>query len=485
MNLYSKDVNLAMLTDLYELTMMQGYHYYKKDLDVVFDMFFRRQPFNGGYTIFAGLEPLIKAVLNFKFTDDDLSYLKSLKLFKPDFLQFLKNFKFTGDIYSVEEGEVIFPNETLIRVHANIMEAQLLESLLLNIINFQTLIATKTSRVVDASKGRGIMEFGLRRAQGIDGAISATRAGIIGGISSTSNVLAGKLFDFPVAGTMAHSWIMSFENELEAFQKYAKLYPESTVFLVDTYNSLDKGIPAAIKVMHKLKKQGIKQYGIRLDSGDLDYLSKQARKKLDKAGLKNAKIIVSNELNEDIIDHLIKNRAPIDLFGVGTRLVTAHGDPSLSGVYKLVARKEGSHYIPSIKVSNNPEKMTNPGIKNVLRIYNDGLIIGDLIALESERKNLEQSARKKDPLVLYHPEYDHKCIKITGYSKVKFLLKNIIKKGELNYKFPSLKKIHLTGKKNMKELHYTHKRLLNPHIYKVSVTKKLMDLKMSLMEKYD
>jgi len=483
MNLY-KTNNLTLLTDLYELTMMQGYFFYKKDLNVVFDMFFRYQPFAGGYSIFAGLEPLIRTILNFKFTDDDISYLDKLNLFKPSFLRFLSKFKFRGDIYSVEEGEIVFPKEPLIRVHGNIIETQIIESILLNIVNFQTLIATKTARIVEAAKGKVILEFGLRRAQGVDGAISASRAAFIGGASATSNVLAGKLFDIPVKGTMAHSWVMVFNSEFESFKKYVELYPENTIILVDTYDTLKKGIPSAIKVLKKLKRIKIKNFGIRLDSGDLEYLSKQARAMLDKAGLKEAKIVASNELNEYIIEQLVSKKAPIDFFGVGTNLVTAQGDSSLSGVYKLVAKKTKNKYVPSIKVSNTPEKTTNPHIKNILRVYDsENLMVGDLIFLENEKENLYRILKNKSPLVFYHPEYDYECIKVNRYKTYRILLKNIVKNGKLNYDFPDLKNIQKKTKENLATLHPSYKRFLNPHIYKVSLTEKLMKLKINLIRK--
>ena len=395
MNLYNT-IKAALLTDLYELTMMEGYYFYNKNSNAVFDMFFRKEPFNSGFAIFAGLEPLIKTILNLRFDEDDIEYLKSLKLFKSDFLKFLLKFKFSGSIYAVEEGEVVFPKEPLIRVHSNIIEAQFLESILLNIINFQTLIATKAARIVEAAKGKTVIEFGLRRAQGIDGALSATRASFIGGVESTSNVLAGKFFNIPVRGTMAHSWIMTFKSEYEAFNKFAELYPTNTTVLVDTYDTLKTGIPSAIKVFKQLKKQGIKSFGIRLDSGDLEYLSKQARHLLDEANLREAKITISNELDEHVIEQLMNKKAPIDFFGVGTKLVTAADDPSLTGVYKLVSKQENKNYKPLIKISDNPEKTTNPDIKNIVRLYDkDNYMIGDLIHQEIEQKKLIPKLKTK------------------------------------------------------------------------------------------
>lgn len=482
-NKNGENFNKALLTDLYQLTMMQGYFYYKRDLQVVFDYFFRRQPFEGGYVVFAGLETLIDFIVNFKFADEDIKYLSSLNLFKKDFLGYLKDFKFNIDLFSVPEGEIVFPNQPLIRVHGNIIEVQLLESIILNIINFQSLIATKTSRIVEAAKGRGILEFGLRRAQGIDGAISAARASYIGGAIASSNVLAGKLFNIPTKGTMAHSWVMTFDNELESFERYSELYPENTIILVDTYNTLNTGLPNAIKVLNKLKDKGIENFGIRLDSGDLDYLSKASRKMLDQAGLKNAKIIVSNDLDEYIIEELIINNSPIDIFGVGTNLVTAKGDPALTGVYKLTTRIEKNRNIPSIKISNDPKKTTNPEIKNILRFYNCDYMIADLVFMENERDEFLKKINNNDKFRLVHPEYDYKFIELKDYNTANILLKNIITKGKLMIDLPNLIEIQANTKKNLSKLDPSYKRLLNPHIYKVSLSERLMQLKLELIKK--
>lgn len=477
------EFNLALLTDLYQLTMMQGYFYYKRDLNVIFDYFFRRQPFEGGYVIFAGLETLIDFIINFRFTNEDIKYLSSLNLFKKDFLEYLKDLKFNIDFFSVPEGEIVFPNQPLIRVHGNIIEVQLLETIILNIINFQSLIATKTSRIVEAAKGRGILEFGLRRAQGIDGAISATRASYIGGAIASSNVLTGKLFNIPPKGTMSHSWVMTFDNELESFEKYSELYPENTIILVDTYNTLNTGLPNAIKILKKLKENGIKNFGIRLDSGDLDYLSKASRKILDQAGLKNAKIIVSNELDEYIIEELITNNSPIDFFGVGTNLVTAKGDPALTGVFKLTTKIEKNKHIPSIKISNDPKKTTNPEVKNILRFYNGNYMIADLIFMEKEKDEFIKKIDNHEIIKLVHPEYDYKFIDLKDYNEFKILLKNIIKNGRLIIDLPTLDEIQVNTKKNLTRLDPSYKRLLNPHIYKVSLSERLMQLKIELIKK--
>ncbi|MBU2567146.1 MAG: nicotinate phosphoribosyltransferase [Elusimicrobia bacterium] len=480
-----KKDNPVLLTDLYELTMMQGYYLCHKNVPVVFDMFFRRTPFNGGYAVFAGLEPLVNSILNFRFTDDHLGYLDTLGLFKPEFLKYLSKFRFTGDLYSVEEGELVFPNEPLVRVHSGIIEAQLLESILLNITNYQTLVATKTARIREAAKGRRIIEFGLRRAQGPDGAMSASRAAFIGGAEATSNVMAAKTFNIPPKGTMAHSWVMSFESESDAFENFARLYPENTILLVDTYSTLKSGIPAAIKVFRKLKHRGIKNFGIRLDSGDLEYISKQARAMLDSANLREAKIVVSNELDEYTIEQLINKKSPIDSFGVGTNLVTAKGDSALTGVYKLVARKPGKRFVPCIKVSDNPGKTTNPGVKNVLRIYGrDKFMLADLIFLEKEKTAITGKSRAKSTMALFHPDYTYKSVRVSGYGRTRALLRNVVRGGKINYEFPSLPGIQSKTLSNLKTLHPTYKRLLNPHVYKVSITKNLQNMKFSMINKW-
>ena len=468
--------NLFLLTDFYELTMAQGYFLHKKNFDVVFDLNFRRTPFNSGFIIFAGLQTLVDVVLNLKVEDEDLEYLKSLGIFKKEFIEYLKNFKFTGSIYSVEEGEIVFPKEPVLRIHAPIIEAQILESVILNIINFQSLIATKTARIVEVAKGKAVFEFGLRRAQGIDGAISASRAAYIGGAEGTSNVFAGKIFGIPVKGTMAHSWIMSFEDEYQAFEKFAEIYPQNTILLIDTYNTLHSGLQNAIKIFKKLKKQGIKNFGVRLDSGDLEILSKRVRNLLDRAGLKEAKIVVSNELDEHIIEQLLNHNAPIDIFGVGTKLITGHPDAALSGVYKIVAKKHNGKYMPVIKVSDMPEKISLPYIKNITRFYTDDNFCYDVINIEGEKisKNC----------VIYHPDF-HYRVKINNIfnCKSKLLLKEIVKNGNLVYKFPKIEEVKVTAKKNLEKLPTEYKRLINPHIYPVGISEELKRLKEKMIKK--
>jgi nicotinate phosphoribosyltransferase len=468
----------ALLTDLYELTMMQGYFFHKLNPYVVFDMFFRRQTFNGGFAVFAGLEDILKTLSTLRFTEEDITYLDSLKLFKKEFLLFLKDFRFTGQVYSMEEGTLVFPNEPLVRIHAPLIEAQLIESFLLNTINFQTLIATKTARIFLATGQGIILEFGLRRAHGPDGALSASRASYIGGAAATSNVMAGKMLGIPVKGTMAHSWIMAFPGELESFEKYAEVFPSNSILLVDTYDTLESGIQNAIKVGLKLKSKGYEGFGVRLDSGDLEYLSKRARLMLDKAGLKSAKIAVSNELDEEIIQELRMKSSPIDIWGVGTNLVTGSGDPSLTGVYKLVAKKINNQYEPAIKVSDNPIKITNPGIKQVYRFYDkeDGPL-ADLLALE------EEEIVEGRTYHFYHPIFDYKHMELKEYSYIEPLLSLKLDNGKITGANPSLIDIQNRAKENLKRLDSTYRRLKNPHVYKVSLSGKVKELKDRLIKK--
>jgi len=377
-------VTSALFTDFYSLTMAQGYWLQNREQSAVFDMFYRRQPFAGGYAIFAGLGTLLENLANYSFSEDDIAYLGSLGIFREGFIQYLKNFKFRGSLWAMDEGTVVFPGEPLIRIEGGLIECQIIEGLLLNTINYQSLIATKTRRVWLASGKGSIMEFGLRRSHGPDGALSASRAAYIGGASGTSNALAGKIFGIPVLGTMAHSWIMSFPDEETAFTEYARIYPDTSVFLVDTYDTLKSGIPGAIKAGRKLKDQG-KNFGVRLDSGDIHYLSKEARRMLDEAGLKNATITASNDLDESIIETLVTAGAPVNSWGVGTQMVTGGADSSFTGVYKLAARRdEKGVVIPAMKLSDNPEKTSNPGIKQVWRITDSGgNAIADVIGLDA------------------------------------------------------------------------------------------------------
>ena len=383
------------------------------------------------------------------------------------------------------EGELIFPNEPLIRVHGSLVEAQLLETVLLNVRNFQTLIATKTARIVEAANGKNILEFGLRRAQGFNGALSATRASFIGGAYGTSNVLAGKLFGIPVQGTMAHSWVMAFETEEEAFAKYAELYPETTVILVDTFNTIKNGLPDAINILKELKGKKIKNFGIRLDSGDFEYLSKTARSMLDDEGLNEAKIIVSNELDENIIEELVNKKSPIDVFGVGYNLVTGKDDPALTGVYKLCSISKDNKFMPCLKISDDPRKTTNPDIKNILRFYKNNEMLADLIVLENEKDIILEKIKFKRPIEFRHPDYEHKFFILNEYDEIKILLNKVIEKGKLISPNPKIYDIKNNSKINMKKINPTYKRLLNPHVYKVSISEKLMLLKLDMIKKFN
>ncbi len=468
--------NTPLLTDFYELTMGQGYYLKNLNPQVVFDMFYRRQPFGSGFSIFAGLQDLMDRLVNLRFSEKDLNYLDSQGTFKPAFLDFLQNYRFSGDLYAMDEGTLVFPGEPLIRVHSSLIEAQLIESLLLNTINFQTLIATKAARIYNTSKGGEILEFGLRRAQGIDGALSAARAAYIGGVTSTSNTMAGKNYGIPVSGTMAHSWVMAFDDELEAFRAYSEYYPDNTILLIDTYDTLGSGINNAITVGLEQKAKG-KNIGVRLDSGDLQYLSVRVRKKLDEAGLKDALICASNDLNEEIIWQLVSNNAPIDLWGVGTQLVTGGSDSSLTGVYKLSARCDDDKYQPTIKVSNNPEKITNPGIKQVFRFFDDQESpLGDLIGLDDE-EIIPGSAYRFN-----HPMYRFKHINMFDYHSLKPLLKKKISGGKICNNHPSIITMRSSVIESMEKLDPTHKRLINPHIYKVSLSDLLRDLKFKMID---
>ena len=469
-------MNNALFTDFYELTMAGGYWKEKKNPLTSFDMFFRCHPFGGGYSIFAGLKPLLESIEAFHFEADDIEYLRDLKLFEDDFLNYLSSFKFSGDIWAMKEGSLIFPNEPIVRVEAPIIEALILEGLILNTINFQSLIATKTKRVyLSANKGN-IMEFGLRRAQGVDGAMSASRAAFIGGASGTSNALAAKEFGIAALGTMSHAWVMSFENEEEAFASYASLYPSSSIFLLDTYDTIKSGIENAIKVGKKLQDKGMR-FGVRLDSGDIYYLSKYVREILDASGCSSAFIAVSNELNEQIIESLVLNHAPIDSWGVGTQLVTGGDESSFNGVYKMAAYKRGNEWEPTMKISNNSAKITTPGIKNVWRLYNkDGSMKADVMALKDEKIEEGKS------YTFYHPDNEWQSFTFEPY-EVRSLLVKMIEGGKIIVEQPSLKETRNFAMEEVERLDSTSKRLLNPHIYKVSLTENLKKLKLETFKR--
>lgn len=476
-------MNLTLLTDLYELTMMQGYFKNHNNQTVIFDMFYRNNPCDGGFAISAGLEQMIEYIENLHFTEEDIAYLRSLHIFEEDFLEYLSGFHFTGDIYAIPEGTVIFPREPLVKVVAPIMEAQLVETAILNIINHQSLIATKAARVCYAAKGDGVMEFGLRRAQGPDAGIFGARAAVIGGCAGTSNVLTGQMFDVPVLGTHAHSWIMSFPDEYTAFKTYARLYPNSCTLLVDTYDVLKSGVPNAIRVFEEMREEGIPltRYGIRIDSGDLAYLSKEAYKMLAAAGFDDATISASSDLDEYLIESLKAQNAKINSWGVGTNLITSKDNPAFGGVYKLAAVKDDATgtFIPKIKLSENTEKVTNPGDKTVYRIYgkSTGKIKADLICLKDEVFNPEET------MIIFDPVDTWKKTKVLGGTyELKELLVPVIKEGKRVYTSPSVMELRDFCQKEQNTLWDESRRFVNPQKVYVDLSQKLYDIKKNLLE---
>ena len=475
----------ALFTDFYALTMAQGF--WKKGMNhgAVFEMFFRRQPFNGGFAIFAGLGTLLDKLLTFSFSAEDIEYIKSLNQFDDEFLAYLKDFRFAGSLWAMDEGTVVFPNEPLVRVYGSLIECQIIEGLLLNIINFQSLIATKTSRVWLASGKGTVMEFGLRRSQGPDGALSASRAAYIGGAAGTSNVLAGKMFGIPVLGTMAHSWVMAWAGEEDAFRTYAELYPDRSIFLIDTYDTLKSGIVNAIKVGKSLAAKG-KNFGVRLDSGDIHYLSMEVRKRLDEAGLREATISVSNDLDESIIKTLTDAQAPVDVWGVGTQMVTGGSESAFTGVYKLAASNNGNGQMSAkMKFSDNPEKTTNPGVKQVWRITDpEGMNVADIMALDAIDEGGGASIEKGGTYTFWHPSADYRRFSHTIEGAVEPLLSPRIRDGKRTGQTPPLKATQDKVRLGLEALDQSYKRLLNPHIYKVSITAQLRDLKLALIKNY-
>ena len=471
--------NLTLLTDLYQLTMMNGYLKENRREEIaVFDVFFRQ---NGmiTYSVACGLEQTVDYILNLKFGEEEIGYLKSLGIFCEEFLEYLKNFKFTGDLYAVKEGTVVFPGEPILTVKAPIMQAQLVETAILNNINFQTLIATKAAKIRYAAKNDIVMEFGLRRAQAPDAGIYGARAAVIGGCNSTSNVLAGKMFDIPVSGTHAHSWVMNFKDEYTAFRAYADVYPDNALLLVDTYDTLKQGVPNAIKVFNELKAKGYRPKGIRLDSGDLAYLSKKARKMLDDAGFPDTIICASGDLDENSINSLKNQGAAINSWGVGTKLITSADMPALGGVYKLAAvYGDDGKILPKIKVSENVEKITNPGFKNIYRVYDKetGKAEADFIYLRDE-----EPYDTSKPLVLTHPTERWKKITFENY-ELRPLQIDVIKNGKLVYKLPSLKEIKAYTESELESFWDEYKRLDRPHIYKVDLSDSLYELKQNMLD---
>ncbi|EHL19816.1 nicotinate phosphoribosyltransferase [Peptoanaerobacter stomatis] len=471
-------VNLTMLTDFYQLTMMNGYlKSDKKDEIMIFDMFYRKNPNDGGYTIVCGINEVIDYIENLKFEEEDIQYLKSLNTFDEEFLKYLRDFKFDGEIYAVEEGTIMFPNEPIIRVKAKAMQAQLVETTILCIINFQTLIATKASRICYSAMGDSVMEFGLRRAQAPDAGLYGAKAAVIGGCIGTSNVLAGQKFDIPVLGTHAHSWIQSFDTELEAFRAYAKAYPTKTVLLLDTYDTLNSGIRNAITVFNELREQGYEPLGVRIDSGDLEFLSKEIRKILDSAGFENVKITASNDLDENTITSLKNQGAQIDIWGVGTKMITSFDWAALGGVYKLCAVVRDGKMIPKIKISEDPNKINNPGYKNIYRIYdkNDNKAKADLIVLDEEVIN------ENEPLTIFDPIHTWKKMTFENFY-VKKLLSPLFIDGKCVREKRDIKDIKRYTDEEKESFWIQYRRNKNPQIYKVDLSKKLWNMKNDLLE---
>ncbi len=474
-------MNLALLADFYELTMANGYlQHGLKDKQAYFDMFFRRIPDNGGYAIMAGVEQLIEYLKNLKFDDKDIEYLRGKNIFSEEFLEYLKGFKFSCDVWAIPEGTPIFPNEPIVTVIGPVIEAQFIETMVLLTINHQSLIATKANRVVRAAQGRDVMEFGSRRAQGYDGAIYGARAAYIGGCVGTACTISDKEFGVPATGTMAHSWIQMFPTELEAFRAYAKTYTNNSTFLVDTYNTLKSGIPNAIKVFNEvIVPKGFRPKGIRIDSGDIAYLSKEARRMLDEAGFQDCKIVASNSLDESIIRDLLIEGAQVDVFGVGERLITSRSEPVFGGVYKLVAVKEGDKIIPKIKLSDNVGKITNPGYKQAWRLFDKdtGKAIADVISLNHEI--IDES----EPYELFDPEYTWKRKTVTNFTAKKLQVK-IFDKGNCIYKSPKINEIRSYCKEQIDTLWDEVKRFENPHKYYVDLSLPLWEMKESLLKEH-
>ena len=468
--------NLTLLTDLYELTMMDGYYRQGRHNEVaVFDLFFRQ---NGTitYSVACGLEQAVNYILNLNFGEEEIAYLKSLGIFGEEFLNELKNLKFTGDIYTVPEGTVVFPGEPILTVKAPVMQAQLVETALLNIINHQTLIASKAAKVRYSAKNDLVMEFGLRRAQGPDAGIYGARASVIGGCDSTSNVLAGKMFDIPVSGTHAHSWVMNFKSETDAFRAYAEVYPDNVLLLVDTYDTLKQGIPDAIKVFDEMRAKGYEPKGIRIDSGDLAYTTKRAREMLDEAGYPDAIICASGDLDERLVQSLKQQGAKINSWGIGTKLITSADMPALGGVYKLAGIEKNGKIIPKIKVSDNSAKITNPGFKTIYRIYDKktGKAEADLIALRDEKFDFTK------PITLTHPTERWKTITFTDYIARELPIK-AVENGKLAYNTPSIKEIADYARKETETFWDEYKRLDQPHIFKVDLSDGLYALKTDML----
>lgn len=474
-------MNYTLLTDFYELTMANGYlKNGMKDKIAYFDMYFRKVPDNGGFAIMAGVEQLIDYLSNLKFSKEDIDYLKSKNIFDAEFIKYLENFEFKCDVWAVPEGTPIFPNEPMVTVRGPLMQAQFVETMILLTVNHQSLIATKSNRIVRAADGRPVMEFGSRRAQGCDGAIYGARAAYIGGVVGTACTISDKLFKVPALGTMAHSWVQSFDSEYEAFKAYAEVYPDNCTLLVDTYNVLKSGVPNAIKVFDEvLKPLGITNMGIRIDSGDITYLSKKARIMLDAAGYENAKIVASNSLDEYIIRDIITQGAKIDSFGVGERLITSKSEPVFGGVYKLVATEENGKIVPKIKVSENVAKITTPYFKKIWRLFSNetGMAIGDVLT------TFDETIDDTKDYEMFDPEHTWKRKTITDFT-AKELMVPIFKDGKCVYKSPQLEEIRDYAIQQLDTVWDEIKRFENPHQYYVDMSQKLWDIRYKLLSEY-
>lgn len=472
--------NISMLMDLYEMTMAHGYFTKQDNTDrVAFDVFYRRNPDQGGFAIFAGLEQVVDYLLNLHFDEEDIAYFKSLHLFSDEFLKYLHNFKFTGDVYAFKEGSIIYPNEPILTIVAPLIDAQIAETAVLTMINHQSLIATKANRIMRAADGRIVSDFGARRAHNVDAAVYGARAAYIGGVHGTATVLAGQQFGIPVNGTMAHSWVMYHDSEYEAFKAYAEVYPESSVFLVDTYDVLNSGIPNAIKVAKDvLEPKGHRLKGIRLDSGDLAYLAKHARNMLDNAGMEDCKIMASNSLDEYTITSILSQGGPIDIFGVGERLITSKTDPVFGAVYKIVGIEKQGQWEPRIKVSESVTKITNPGLKNVYRVYSaEGKAIAELLTLPGEKPSTDSPYCYIDPEKPWKELYFENCT-------FKNMQELVIKDGKQIVKSPTLKEIRAYVQGQLThEIWEEEQRFENPHSHYLDMSPDYYHMKMDLLNR--
>lgn len=472
--------NISMLMDLYEMTMAHGYFTKQDNTDrVAFDVFYRRNPDQGGFAIFAGLEQVVDYLLNLHFDEEDIAYFKSLHLFSDEFLKYLHNFKFTGDVYAFKEGSIIYPNEPILTIVAPLIDAQIAETAVLTMINHQSLIATKANRIMRAADGRIVSDFGARRAHNVDAAVYGARAAYIGGVHGTATVLAGQQFGIPVNGTMAHSWVMYHDSEYEAFKAYAEVYPESSVFLVDTYDVLNSGIPNAIKVAKDvLEPKGHRLKGIRLDSGDLAYLAKHARNMLDNAGMEDCKIMASNSLDEYTITSILSQGGPIDIFGVGERLITSKTDPVFGAVYKIVGIEKQGKWEPRIKVSESVTKITNPGLKNVYRVYSaEGKAIAELLTLPGEKPSTNSPYCYIDPEKPWKELYFENCT-------FKNMQELVIKDGKQIVKPPTLKEIRAYVQDQLThEIWEEEQRFENPHSHYLDMSPEYYHMKMDLLNR--